>query len=58
MDRDQEFLQGFLKAIELIYEELTVMHHSPEKFDRRVIDQVWDRVKQQEIRARNGLFSH
>lgn len=52
-----QFQQGYLAALQQVFDELSRMHHDPKKYDRKVIDDVWEKIKRLELLARNGKFS-
>lgn len=54
--KSSDYFAGYMSALEEVFAELSSMHHDPEKYDRKVIDQVWERVKKKEHDAR-GIAS-
>ena len=51
-EQSEEYLSGYLEGLQFVFDELTKMHQEKKRFDRSVIDEVWDRVRSADIRAR------
>jgi len=54
----ERFRAGFMEGLREVYDELMTMHHDPKGYDRKVIDELWARVRRIEIKFRNQVENH
>lgn len=50
------FRRGFLQAMSLMFDKLSRMHNDDAKWNRKMIDEIWEEMKKVEREARESDF--